>query len=156
MKIESVAISQLVPAPYNPRRHPDNAIKKLIRSIEVYGFTNPILVQEGTNIIVAGHARLKAAKGLGIEEVPVIYLNLDDAKAKAYTVADNRLQQESEWEFSVLADLLLELDGIGVDLPATGFDTDEIEDLMTWTPDEKKEKGERKITCPECNYEWAA
>jgi len=156
MKIEEVAISKLVPAPHNPRRHPDNAIKQLIRSIEKFGFTNPILAQEKTHMVIAGHARLKAAKGLGFETVPVIYLSLDDIKVKAYTLADNKLAEGSEWEFSILADLLLELDGIGVDLDVTGFDADEIDDMMNWTPKQEKVRHSNKIICPSCNYSWAA
>ena len=61
MKLQQVALDKLIPAPYNPRSHPDKGIEKLVKSVESFGFTNPILAQEGTGIVIAGHARLKAA-----------------------------------------------------------------------------------------------
>ena len=130
MQVKTVKISELRPHPKNPRVHPDSAIEKLVRSIKEFGWTNPILVS-ADGYILAGHARLKAAEKAGIEEVPVIYLPLEGAKAEAYLIADNRLQDETDWDLPKLKDLLLELDTGEFDLELTGFDMDEIEDLMT-------------------------
>ena len=130
MEIKTVKISELRPHPKNPRVHPDSAIEKLVRSIKEFGWTNPILVS-ADGYILAGHARLKAAEKAGIEEVPVIYLPLEGAKAEAYLIADNRLQDETDWDLPKLKDLLLELDTGEFDLELTGFDMDEIEDLTT-------------------------
>jgi hypothetical protein len=101
MEIKRVSIDELKPHPKNPRTHPDSAIEKLERSIKEFGWTNPILVS-ADGYVLAGHARLKAAKIAGIKEVPVIYLPLEGAKAEAYMIADNRLQEETEWNDNIL------------------------------------------------------
>jgi ParB-like chromosome segregation protein Spo0J len=130
MEIKTVKISELRPHPKNPRVHPDSAIEKLERSIKEYGWTNPVLVS-ADGYVLAGHARLKAAEKAGISEVPVIYLPLEGAKAEAYLIADNRLQDETDWDYEKLKDLLQELDAGEFDLELTGFGMDEIEELMT-------------------------
>ena len=154
MEIKTVKINELKPHPKNPRVHPDSAIDKLVRSIKEFGWTNPILVSTD-GYILAGHARLKAAEKAGIEEVPVIYLPLEGAKAEAYLIADNRLQDETDWDYEKLKDLLQELDTGEFDLELTGFDMDEIEDLMTQfhvpgeiVEDEAPEPPEEPVTKP--------
>ena len=138
LKVEYVDIKQLRPHKGNPRKIQAKGIEKLQRSIEAYGFVNPILVQRGTNMIIAGHQRLKAAGDAGLDKVPVIFLDFDDTTARAYNIADNRLNEESEWDFTPLADMLQELDNGSFDLELTGFDLDEIEKLMNWTPEPVK------------------
>ena len=130
MEVKKVDIKKLKPHPKNPRVHPDSAIEKLERSIKEFGWTNPILVS-ADGYILAGHARLKAAEKAGISEVPVIYLPLEGAKAEAYLIADNRLQDETDWDYEKLKDLLQDLDTGELDLEITGFDMEEIEDLIT-------------------------
>ncbi len=154
MEIKTVKISELKPHPKNPRVHPDSAIEKLERSIKEFGWTNPILVS-ADGYILAGHARLKAAENAGIKEVPVIYLPLEGAKAEAYLIADNRLQDETDWDYEKLKDLLQELDTGEIDLELTGFDMGEIEDLVTQIhvpgeiiEDEVPEPPEEPITKP--------
>lgn len=132
--IEYVPINQLRPFGGNPRKISEKGLHKLKRSVEEFGFVNPVLVQRGTNTIIAGHQRLKAAKAAGLTEVPVVWLDMDDVTAKAYSIADNRLQDEAEWDFAPLADLLAELDTGAFDLTLTGFDTDELEQMMNYTP----------------------
>jgi len=153
-QVQMVAIDELKPHPKNPRKHSEKAIKKLVASIREFGWTNPILVSKD-GYILAGHARLKAAEKAGIQEVPVIYLELEGAKAEAYLVADNRLQDETDWDLPKLKDLLQELDTGEFDLELTGFDMDEIEDLMTQfhvpeeiVEDEVPEPPEEPITKP--------
>ena len=161
MEIKKVKISELRPHPKNPRVHPDSAIEKLERSIKEFGWTNPILVS-ADGYILAGHARLKAAEKAGIEEVPVIYLPLEGEKAEAYLVADNRLQDETDWDYEKLKNLLQELDSGKIDLELTGFDMDEIEDLMTqFRPldlddEQMDEDGKQCETyrCPKCGFEF--
>ena len=154
MEIKTVKINELKPHPKNPRVHPDSAIDKLVRSIKEFGWTNPILVSTD-GYILAGHARLKAAEKAGIEEVPVIYLPLEGAKAEAYLIADNRLQDETDWDYEKLKDLLQELDTGEFDLELTGFDMGEIEDLVAQLhvpeeiiEDEVPEPPEEPITKP--------
>jgi len=154
MEIKTVKVGELKPHPKNPRVHPDSAIEKLERSIKEFGWTNPILVS-AEGYLLAGHARLKAAEKAGISEVPVIYLPLEGAKAEAYLIADNRLQDETDWDYEKLKDLLQELDTGELDLELTGFDMGEIEDLMTQfhvpgeiIEDEVPEPPEEPITKP--------
>ncbi len=154
MQVKTVKISEIRPHPKNPRVHPDSAIDKLVRSIKEFGWTNPILVSKD-GYILAGHARLKAAEKAGIQEVPVIYLELEGAKAEAYLIADNRLQEETDWDLPKLKDLLQELDTGELDLELTGFDMEEIEDLIAQlhepeeiVEDEVPEPPEEPITKP--------
>ncbi len=154
MQVKTVKISELRPHPKNPRVHPDSAIDKLVRSIKEYGWTNPVLVS-ADGYVLAGHARLKAAEKAGISEVPAIYLPLEGAKAEAYLIADNRLQDETDWDLPKLKDLLQELDTGEFDLELTGFDKGEIEDLIAQlhvpeeiVEDEVPEPPEEPITKP--------
>lgn len=131
LEIKEVSISDLKPFEGNPKKHGDD-IPALVKSIEEYGWTNPILVQKGTNRIIAGHGRLLAAKEAGLEKVPVIFLGLDDKKAMAYTVADNKLAEKSQWDFPALKDLLVSLDDGEFDLTLTGFDEAELKKLIDY------------------------
>jgi len=130
MEIQTAKVSELRPHPQNPRIHPDSAIEKLVKSLKEYGFTNPILIS-ADNYVLAGHARLKAAEKAGLKEVPVIQLPLKGNKALAYMIADNRLQDETDWDFTKLAELFGVLDTGELDLEITGFDLSEIENLLT-------------------------
>lgn len=126
MKVNERSIEDLTPHPDNPRQHPESAIKKLVSSIEEFGWTNPILVTEdGT--VVAGHARLKAARRLDRDTVPVITLDMDDPDATAYMIADNRLNEETDWDLEELDELMANLEEAGFDDLELGFDEGEIE-----------------------------
>lgn len=125
-----VSVDEIKEHPLNPRIHPESAIDKLVRSIEEFGFTSPILVSKD-GYILAGHARLKASKKAGLTEVPAIFLDLTGDMADAYLIADNRLQEETEWDLPVLKELIEQMDTGNIDLELTGFSEDEIEDLMT-------------------------
>lgn len=137
LQIVYVSVNELRPYKGNPRKVSEKGLQKLQRSVEEFGFVNPILVQRGTNMIIAGHQRLKAAQAAGLSEVPVVWLDMDDVTAKAYNIADNRLQDESEWDFAPLADMLAELDTGAFDLTLTGFDDGELAKLMDYTPGPK-------------------
>jgi len=162
MQVKMANIDTLKAHPMNPRVHPESAIDKLEQSIKEFGWTNPILVS-ADGYVIAGHARLKAAEKAGIEEVPVIYLELEGEKAEAYLIADNRLQDETDWDYEKLKDLLQELDTGEFDLELTGFDMDEIEELMTqFAPidlnDADGDGGQNKQLhiCPKCGFEFEA
>ncbi|MCJ7829172.1 MAG: ParB/Srx family N-terminal domain-containing protein [Dehalococcoidia bacterium] len=150
VEIQSIEISKLRPHPQNPRTHPESAIDKLVKSLKEFGFTNPILIS-ADNYVLAGHARLKAAEKAGLKEVPVIQLPLSGSKALAYMIADNRLQEETLWDFPKLKDLLGVLDTGELDLEITGFDINEIEGLLSG---EEVEKPKHKKKCPKCGWEW--
>jgi len=137
MEIKTVDIGKLSPFEGNPKRHPKEQIDKIVRSFSEFGWTNPLLVTKD-NMIVAGHARVEAARKAGIKKVPVIYLPFDGKKALAYAVADNKLAELAEWDFTKMADLMTELDDGEFDLELTGFDMSEIEEIMNWTPEEEE------------------
>ena len=130
MKIENKLISELKAHPKNPRKHPRELIERLKKSIQEYGFTNPVLVSKD-NKILAGHARCKAAKELGINEVPTLKLDFEGAKADAYVIIDNKLNEMSEWDIPILVDLIKEIEQSDFDVSLTGFDEDEISDLFS-------------------------
>lgn len=129
MQVEMMRISDLRPHPRNPRKHPERAIEKLEHSLKEFGWTNPVLLS-ADGFVLAGHARLKAAAKAGIEQVPVIRLQLSGARAEAYMIADNRLQEETDWDLPALKDLLDDLDTSAVDLRLTGYDMDELEQMI--------------------------
>ncbi len=120
----------LRPYDKNPRTHTPEQIAKVARSIREYGWTNPILVdRDGT--IVAGHARLEAAKSLGLPEVPTISLDhLTPAQARAYVIADNQLALDAAWDEEILRVELAALQNLDFDLTLTGFDEGEIDRLL--------------------------
>jgi ParB/RepB/Spo0J family partition protein len=111
--IEMVALDRLRPWPRNPRK--GHAVEKIARSIEAFGYAAPIVAQTGTYRILAGHGRLEALKALGVSEVPVVVLDVDDDRADLYTLADNKIAESAEWDFPVMADLLLEFDSRNLD-----------------------------------------
>jgi len=86
LQVEYVPVNSLVPFAGNPRRISPSGLAKLQRSVESFGFVNPILAQRGTNMIIAGHQRLKAAQAAGLSEVPVVWLDMDDVTARAYNM----------------------------------------------------------------------
>jgi len=135
LSIETVAISSLKAHPANPRKHPDRSIEAVARSIEAFGWTNPVLVS-ADGLILAGHTRIKAAQSRGMTEVPIIRLPLSGAAADAYLVADNQTATLSEWDMPKLTDILSELDAHGFDATLTGFDEDELAKLLTADPGE--------------------
>ena len=100
--IKNVSTSELKPYKMNSRVHSDQQINQLCKSIEKFGFTQPILIDE-KNTILAGHGRLMAAQKLGIESVPVVVISgLSDAEKKAYIIADNKIGDNSTWNKEVL------------------------------------------------------
>lgn len=128
--MEWVPVDRLHPYERNPRRMSEKGMAKLRESLRRFGFTAPILAQRGTGMIVAGHQRYKAALAEGYDRVPVVWLDLSHEEAVAYNLADNRLAEEAEWDDDKLAQVLAELQGAGIDLTITGFDTDELDKAL--------------------------
>jgi len=127
--IEQLPIDELMPFAGNPRKHSPEAIAKLVKSIEHFGWTNPILLdQEGR--VLAGHARLKAAKQMGMKTVEVKRLPLSGDDAELYVIQDNKSAEHTEWDWPKLGDLLGKLDTGEMDLELSGFEVGEIEGLV--------------------------
>ncbi|MBS0222553.1 MAG: ParB N-terminal domain-containing protein [Proteobacteria bacterium] len=127
--IAHLPIDALVPNPLSPRLHSRGKKKALARCIDEFRVLVPILVDK-VNGVLSGHARLEAAKLLGLEEVPVIRLeHLSEEQAKAFIIADNRLAELATWDDRKLAIALKELSEIALsfDIELTGFEAPEIE-----------------------------
>lgn len=129
LKAEMVPVSSLVPWARNPRVN-DAAAERLAYTIQTHGWTTPLLVQAGTNRIIGGHTRLKAALKLGLAEVPAVFLDVDDQQADAIAIADNRLGELAEWDADELGALLRELDEAGADIAAIGYTDDDLAALL--------------------------
>ena len=119
--------------PHNSRTHSKRQIRQIADSVQAFGFTNPVLLDEG-NTIVAGHGRVSAAKLLGITELPTIRLeDLSADQVRAYVIADNRLAEKAGWDESILAIELQHLLTIEseFDICVTGFEIPEIDLLLS-------------------------
>ena len=127
LKIEQIAPSELIPYEGNPRIHSEAQIGKLKASIQEYGIVLPILI-DANNVIIAGHAVVKACQQLGIAEIPCVRAShLTEAQTKAYILADNRLAEDSSWDKVMLKAEMLKLrDDYGLELEHTGFEKREI------------------------------
>lgn len=120
MDIKQIKIDKIKPYEKNDKKHPKSQLKKIADSLTAFGFNQPIVVDK-SNTIIVGHGRYEAAKLLGMTEVPVLTINITDEKAKAYRLADNKLN-ESDWEMELVID---ELKGLSMQmLSLTGFDND--------------------------------
>ena len=142
---------ELIPYEKNPR---DNraALDAIELSIEEYGFTNPILVNE-EKVILAGHTRREAAILAGLEKVPYIVVDgLTEAQQKAYRLADNKLSELSIWDVDLLKDELEDLLDEDYDISLTGFSDVDLTDLLKDEEDlediEPEEPKEKKTTLP--------
>jgi ParB-like nuclease domain len=130
MDIERVPVASLRPYARNARTHSKKQIKQIARSIERFGFTNPVLIGDD-NEIIAGHGRVEAAKLLGIESVPTLRLShLTPAQRRAYVIADNKLAQNAGWDRDVLAIELQALVDLDFEVELTGFSLAEVDLLI--------------------------
>lgn len=142
-------VEALKPCPTNPNIHDDKNISELKASMQEFGFTNPILIDESDEII-AGHGRWEAAKEMEYAEVPCVVLSgLTDIQKKAYMIADNSLPYGSVWDEEMLAQELEELELAGFDVDVLALDNIEDLDLSFEPPqinDGHAKDGEEKIT----------
>lgn len=128
MQIQMMKIDELIPYVNNPRQN-DDAVDAVASSIKNFGFKVPIVV-DGANEIVNGHTRLKAAKKLGLEEVPVIVADdLTPEQIKAFRLADNKVGEIAEWDEDLLAIEMEELENLDIDMSEFGFE--ELDESVT-------------------------
>lgn len=118
MQIIEKKIGDIQPYGLNAKKHPEKQIQQIADSITAFGFSQPLVVDKD-GVIIVGHGRYLAAHLLGLEMVPVLQMDIDEEKAKAYRLADNKLN-ESEWDMQLVIAELKELSLVSVDL--TGFD----------------------------------
>jgi DNA modification methylase len=129
MKVEMRKLADIKPYEGNPRYN-DEAVDAVARSIEEFGFRQPVVVDEQGELIV-GHTRLKAAAKLGMEEVPVhVAVGLSPEQAKAYRIADNQTATIATWDDDKLVQELIALQDAGFDLDLTGFSDEQLQELM--------------------------
>lgn len=164
LRVKYVPIGDVRPYEDNPRRN-DGAVQAVANSLREFGWKQPIVVDADGTIIV-GHTRYKAARALGMDEVPVVVASdLTPEQCAAYRLADNRVGELAKWDSELLAQ---ELDGLAdIDMSAFGFDSGElmdadgIDDLFTDydqdaasakhdNADAPAEHEGRAITCPHC------
>ena len=130
LTIETLPLTNLKGFPANSRTHSKAQIAQVIKSIESFGFTNPILIDQ-QNEIIAGHCRFEALKELGWESAPCIRLNLTEKQKRVYVIADNQLALNAGWDLELLN---VELNGIitdgEVDPVLTGFTSDQINKML--------------------------
>ena len=126
-KFEIVPVAEITPDTRNARKHSDEQIKELRRSLREFGFVNPLLIDKEKKVIV-GHGRLMAAIAEGMTAVPCVFVeHLTEAQRRAYMLADNRLAEHATWDSVLLSEELKFLDDLGFDVTVTGFDLPETE-----------------------------
>lgn len=128
--VERRPIAELVPYARNARTHSDAQVDQIAASMREWGWTNPVLIDEQSGII-AGHGRILAAQKLGVTEAPcMVAAGWSESAKRAYVIADNKLALNAGWDEDMLA---LELSGVsedGFDVSITGFDDQELRDLL--------------------------
>lgn len=166
-KTELEEPKNLIPYSNNPKEHPEAQIDEIASSIKNYGFVQPVVV-DSENEVIIGHGRLKAAKKLGLDEIPVLrHDDITDSEAKALRLADNKIA-ESDWEDEKLAvelEQLTEADDYE-DL-IHGFDEDEMDNYLEqkelvdgFEPTDGEDQGKLDqlkpeiVECPECGHEF--
>lgn len=137
MNLQRIPIEKLKPAKYNPRKDlkpGDPAYEKIKRSLNDYGYVDPVIWNEVTGNIVGGHQRQKILVAEGATEIDCVVVHIENPQdEKAMNIALNKAV--GEWEPVALADLLSELQTSGYDLGATGFDAAEVNDLFSQVHD---------------------
>ena len=140
----------------NARTHSEAQIGQIMASLREFGWTNPVLISPKMGVI-AGHARLEAARRLGMTEVPCITLDgLTETQKRAYMIADNKLALNAGWNEDLLRGELLDLQGLEFDMDLLGFDPEEMADITLGRDinqpeyDESAADDVEMITCPEC------
>jgi DNA modification methylase len=120
-------IETLKPFPGNARRHSRAQIHALSNSIGEFGFTNPVLIDENGTIL-CGHGRLAAAKIAGLSEVPTLSVGgLSFPEKRALVIADNRIGEQSDWDFDLLREQFVEILAGGIDIELSGYSTGEVD-----------------------------
>lgn len=153
--IEFVKTSELKPYERNAKKHPADQVEHIANSIKEFGFRQPI-VADRNNIVVIGHGRLLASQKLGLEVVPVVYVDdLTEEQIKALRLSDNKTN-ESEYDFDILDQELADI--LDLDMSDFGFDLNEFEE---YTGEGAKEYSEEdfsdekfKCECPKCGFKF--
>ena len=154
MIVENIDINLLKPYSNNPRKLTQKAIEKVAQSLKEIGFRQPIVV-DANNTIVVGHTRYQASRKLGYTTVPITKINnLTQEQINAYRIADNRTNEEAEWDDELLALEIKDLEMKDFNLELTGMNKPELDELLfqekqgNTDDDEVPETPEEPITKP--------
>lgn len=158
MEIVKLKIKDLTPYSKNAKKHTEEQINHVIKSIKRFQFCDPIGVWGEKNIIVEGHCRVLALKKMGVKEVDCIRLDhLTDEERKAYTLVHNQSTLETPFELDLLSEELASITEIDMtelgfaDVSGTEFTEEQLNQFFEDAP--AKEKDPKKIQCPHCG-EW--
>lgn len=164
LEIIYLAAPELSKLPGNPRRDKDpKAIERLAKLITAHGFQNPLQVyrEHGRYTIIAGNHRFDAGLSLGMTEFPCIVYEGDKKAALARAISDNKSNEWTEWDLPILKELFIELDTGDWDIHLTGFNSHELELMMTAVQDPEitEDQSDSKSACqqnecPKCGYKW--
>lgn len=174
MEIRKIQTDAINPAPYNPRidlQPGDAEYEKLKQSVEQFGYVQPLVWNERTGNLVGGHQRFKIlVNEMQLTEVEVSVVNLDDTEEKTLNITLNKV--EGEWDEYKLEQLLQDLAEAGANLQVTGFNEDELAELLKIDAAAEIEFGETKVrenqelnlddysennfnhTCPKCGFHF--
>ena len=149
MDIVEIAVKDLRPYEKNAKKHDQTQIDNVAKSIEKYGFVQPIVVDKNNEVII-GHCRLEASKKLKLKKVPCVLADtLTEEQVKELRLLDNKLN-ESDWDFDLLGEELAELDLSDFDLDWSIIKEPEVDIDDFFSKSEEKEKQPKTIRCPHC------
>ena len=152
MEIINKKLTEIMPYEKNPRRN-DEAVEYVANSIKEFGFKVPIVIDK-EGIIVAGHTRYKASKKLGLKEVPCIVADdLNEEQIKAFRLADNKVGEIAEWDFDLLDNELLNIEGINMEefnFLIKDIDLNIDDNQFISDTEITKNKDKKIINCPHC------
>ena len=154
LKVEYISIDDIKTYENNAKLHPAEQIEQIKKSIQEFGFNDPIAIDEN-NVIIEGHGRYIACTELGIKEVPIIRLEgLDEEHKKAYMLVHNKLTMNSDFDIELLS---YELEDISIDMSDYGFDMEiEEEDIKIGSNSEintdEFNDDNFECECPKCRF----
>lgn len=157
MEIIKLNIEDIKPYEKNAKVHTKEQIEQIKKSIQEFGMNDPIAVWGDENLIVEGHGRLEALKQLGYDEVECIRLDhLTDEERKAYTLAHNKINMNTGFDFDTLETELGDIENIDMqDFGFENFKDINLDDFFEQAePKEEKEEKKQIVTCPHCGEEF--
>lgn len=159
MNIEYINVSDLKPYERNARKHRDFDVDAIVKSIQEFGFNDPVGIWGPENLLVEGHGRVLAAKKLGMATVPCIRLDhLTDEQRRAYALAHNKTAENSEWDLDILPEELESI--VDIDMSQFGFDVSfadqskEIENTSKEFGEEDFSDDKFECECPRCGFKF--
>ncbi len=160
LEVIYVPVDELHPADWNPRFMPEGQREALRNSLSEFGAVEPAVVRPSDKLIIGGHQRVEAAVSLGWKDYPCVFHECTDEEAKLLNIALNRIS--GAWEMDKLSDLLVELRDVGANLDVTGFESEEVEDLLDRLGDSEDGPSEFPspdvesglVSCPRCAYQF--